>query len=128
MRRNEFRISAIKIFPLPPQNEVVNLSTSFEQNLKGKPPLSKQQHLQESIPKFFYPYGKPLNNNQELDQLTKQVNQFFKTLKDGVCTRANMADLCKASGMPMYWKEPLFLMLAQNNQISHDSYLTFWRR
>lgn len=111
-----------------PQNEVVNLSTSFEQNLKGKPPISKQQNLQESIPKFFYPYGKPLNNNQEIDQITKQVNQFFKTLKDGVCTRANMPDLCKASAFPLYWKEPLFLMLAQNNQISHDTYLTFWRK
>ena len=96
--------------------------------MKGRPPLSKQQNANEILPKFHFPYGKPQVSNQQLDQQTKQVNQFFKTLKDGICTRDNLVDLCKASSFPIYWKEPLFLMLAQNNQITHDQYLTFWRK
>lgn len=111
------------------QNEVINLSTSFEQNLKGRPPLSRQQaSLQETLPRFYFPNGKPQINSQQIDQITKQVNQFFKTLNDGICLKENLVDLCKASNLPVYIKEPLFLMLSQNNQITHDAYLTFWRK
>lgn len=110
------------------QADVINLSTSFEQNLRGKPPLSRQQNLADNIPKFYFPNGKPQINNQQIDQITKQVNQFFKSLKDGICLREHLIDLCKASNFPIYIKEPLFLFLAQNNQITHDSYLTFWRK
>jgi hypothetical protein len=93
------------------------------------PQLSRQRNLSESIAPFYFPFGKPAeSNNQQLDQIIKQINQFFKSIKDGYCGREHITDLCKASNLPIYWKEPLFLMLSQNNQITHDSYLIFWRK
>ncbi|XP_064456710.1 mucin-5AC-like [Ornithodoros turicata] len=82
-----------------------------------------------SIPRFYYPQGKPLTPAQEDSQLNK-VAAAFASLKDGRAYRTHFGSIAKACGLPLYWKLPLFIAAGGDAKgfVTKDAFLDYWKR
>lgn len=81
------------------------------------------------IPRFYFPDGKP-KNQQEIENHLKKVAAVFSGLNEGKATRDEFGIITKACGLPLYWKLPLFLAVRgdKKSAVGCEAFLEYWRR
>ncbi|XP_035218202.1 serine/threonine-protein phosphatase 2A regulatory subunit B'' subunit beta-like [Stegodyphus dumicola] len=82
-----------------------------------------------SIPRFYFPDGKPLTQ-AEIEVHLKKVAAVFAGLNDGKASREEFGIITKACGLPLYWKLPLFLAARgdKKSSVGCEAFLEYWRR
>ncbi|XP_074598305.1 uncharacterized protein LOC141853015 [Brevipalpus obovatus] len=82
------------------------------------------------IPQFYFPSGRPYSQS-EIEARTRKIMAEFSLLPDQKATKETFGRICKASGLPLYWKQPLYEAVVgasrKNVPISCDQYMKYWR-
>uniref|UniRef100_A0A8C9RBV2 Protein phosphatase 2 regulatory subunit B''beta n=1 Tax=Scleropages formosus TaxID=113540 RepID=A0A8C9RBV2_SCLFO len=77
----------------------------------------------ESIPKFYFPQGRP-KANFNIDALISRIEKIFSQFPNERATIEDMGKVAKACECPLYWKAPLFIS-ARGNKTGFVSMHTF---
>ncbi|XP_077987320.1 serine/threonine-protein phosphatase 2A regulatory subunit B'' subunit delta-like isoform X2 [Glandiceps talaboti] len=83
------------------------------------------------IPRFYFPYGKPVPQN-DIDSMLQRIQDAFKEVagSKGEVLKNQMDKVTKACGCPLYWKAPLF-KAAGGDSLGHitvNSFISMWEK
>ncbi|KAK0403194.1 hypothetical protein QR680_016773 [Steinernema hermaphroditum] len=133
------RVARLSLSPSP----VPKLDFDTDYDLIASPPpqrpneiLKKENTKASAIPKFYYPYGKPVPeavNKAALDS----VKQAFSKLPSGIARKScDLIQVCKAINFPVYCKRPLYEAIARASghgsvtaelpPITFENFSSFW--
>ncbi|XP_041354697.1 serine/threonine-protein phosphatase 2A regulatory subunit B'' subunit beta-like isoform X2 [Gigantopelta aegis] len=70
-------------------------------------PRTSFRNSSVSIPKFYFPKGRPVSVD-ESDTVLQSVAQEFASFEHGKAYKQQMGVIAKACGLPFYWKSMLF--------------------
>ncbi|XP_054471106.1 serine/threonine-protein phosphatase 2A regulatory subunit B'' subunit beta isoform X2 [Anoplopoma fimbria] len=85
--------------------------------------------LSESIPKFYFPQGRP-QANINIDSLISKIEKTFSQFPNERATIEDMGKVAKASECPLYWKMPLFCSAGGDRTgfVSVHKFVAMWRK
>uniref|UniRef100_A0A1I8EMV2 EF-hand domain-containing protein n=2 Tax=Wuchereria bancrofti TaxID=6293 RepID=A0A1I8EMV2_WUCBA len=90
------------------------------------PPLPKVQVV--DVPRFFFPKGIPISISEN-EAALRRVSDVFSTIGNKV-TMINMAEVCRAAGIPIYWKRSVYDSCCNNlpRPITIADFASWWNR
>uniref|UniRef100_A0A7N6A6X5 EF-hand domain-containing protein n=1 Tax=Anabas testudineus TaxID=64144 RepID=A0A7N6A6X5_ANATE len=105
-----------------PNGRVLRRSVSTK-----KEPVSTA--LSESIPKFYFPQGRP-QANLNIDSLISKIEKIFSQFPNERATIEDMGQVAKACECPLYWKVPLFNSAGGDRTgfVSVHKFVAMWRK
>ncbi|XP_026888486.2 serine/threonine-protein phosphatase 2A regulatory subunit B'' subunit beta isoform X3 [Electrophorus electricus] len=113
------------------------LPSRFKKRLKafqqGQTQVKKEEAvvpaLSESIPKFYFPRGRP-QANINIDNLISKIEKIFSQFPDERVTIEDMGKVAKACECPLYWKAPLFYAAGGDRRgyVSVHKFVAMWRK
>jgi len=119
---------------LSPRRSPRKRRVSFELNISEKSTSEKRvstsKETSETIPRFYYPRGKPNPENAITETLSK-ISKAFKEIGKERLTRREMDSITDACGLTSYWKAALFKASCSSQDIStvtQDEVVTMWKR
>ncbi|XP_028846275.1 serine/threonine-protein phosphatase 2A regulatory subunit B'' subunit beta isoform X2 [Denticeps clupeoides] len=85
--------------------------------------------LSESIPKFYFPRGRP-QANLNIDNLISKIEKIFSEFPNERATIEDMGKVAKACECPLYWKGPLFYAAGgeRTGFVSVHKFVAMWRK
>ncbi|XP_029980271.1 serine/threonine-protein phosphatase 2A regulatory subunit B'' subunit beta isoform X1 [Sphaeramia orbicularis] len=85
--------------------------------------------LSESIPKFYFPQGRP-QANLNIDSLISKIEKIFSQFPNERATIEDMGQVAKACECPLYWKVPLFCLAGGDRTgfVSVHKFVAMWRK
>ncbi|GAA6224100.1 serine/threonine-protein phosphatase 2A regulatory subunit B'' subunit beta-like [Lates japonicus] len=85
--------------------------------------------LSESIPKFYFPQGRP-QANLNIDSLISKIEKIFSQFPNERATIEDMGQVAKACECPLYWKVPLFNAAGGDRTgfVSVHKFVAMWRK
>uniref|UniRef100_A0A8C5EGX1 Serine/threonine-protein phosphatase 2A regulatory subunit B'' subunit beta-like n=1 Tax=Gouania willdenowi TaxID=441366 RepID=A0A8C5EGX1_GOUWI len=85
--------------------------------------------LSESIPKFYFPQGRP-QANVNIDSLISKIEKTFSQFPNERATVEDMGQVAKACECPLYWKVPLFCLAGGDRTgfVSVHKFVAMWRK
>ncbi|XP_067083657.1 serine/threonine-protein phosphatase 2A regulatory subunit B'' subunit beta isoform X1 [Osmerus mordax] len=85
--------------------------------------------LSESIPKFYFPRGRP-KANLNIDSLISKIEKTFSQFPNERATIEDMGQVAKACECPLYWKAPLFYSAGGDRTgfVSVHKFIAMWRK
>ncbi|KAM6955284.1 serine/threonine-protein phosphatase 2A regulatory subunit B'' subunit beta isoform 2-T3 [Lycodopsis pacificus] len=85
--------------------------------------------LSESIPKFYFPQGRP-QANINIDSLISKIEKTFSQFPNERATIEDMGKVAKACECPLYWKMPLFCSAGGDRTgfVSVHKLVAMWRK
>lgn len=85
--------------------------------------------LSESIPKFYFPQGRP-QANLNIDSLISKIEKIFSQFPNERATIEDMGQVAKACECPLYWKVPLFCSAGGDRTgfVSVHKFVAMWRK
>ncbi|KAM4558017.1 serine/threonine-protein phosphatase 2A regulatory subunit B'' subunit beta isoform 2-T2 [Odontesthes bonariensis] len=85
--------------------------------------------LSESIPKFYFPQGRP-QANLNVDSLISKIEKIFAQFPNERATIEDMGQVAKACECPLYWKVPLFCLAGGDRTgfVSVHKFVAMWRK
>ncbi|XP_072252691.1 serine/threonine-protein phosphatase 2A regulatory subunit B'' subunit beta isoform X2 [Leuresthes tenuis] len=85
--------------------------------------------LSESIPKFYFPQGRP-HANLNVDSLISKIEKIFAQFPNERATIEDMGQVAKACECPLYWKVPLFCLAGGDRTgfVSVHKFVAMWRK
>uniref|UniRef100_A0A7N6B2V1 EF-hand domain-containing protein n=1 Tax=Anabas testudineus TaxID=64144 RepID=A0A7N6B2V1_ANATE len=85
--------------------------------------------LSESIPKFYFPQGRP-QANLNIDSLISKIEKIFSQFPNERATIEDMGQVAKACECPLYWKVPLFNSAGGDRTgfVSVHKFVAMWRK
>ncbi|XP_070694009.1 serine/threonine-protein phosphatase 2A regulatory subunit B'' subunit beta isoform X2 [Pempheris klunzingeri] len=85
--------------------------------------------LSESIPKFYFPQGRP-QANLNTDSLISKIEKIFSQFPNERATIEDMGQVAKACECPLYWKMPLFCSAGGDRTgfVSVHKFVAMWRK
>ncbi|XP_075937896.1 serine/threonine-protein phosphatase 2A regulatory subunit B'' subunit beta isoform X2 [Anarhichas minor] len=85
--------------------------------------------LSESIPKFYFPQGRP-QANVNIDSLISKIEKTFSQFPNERATIEDMGKVAKACECPLYWKMPLFCSAGGDRTgfVSVHKLVAMWRK
>uniref|UniRef100_UPI0037E98A85 serine/threonine-protein phosphatase 2A regulatory subunit B'' subunit beta n=1 Tax=Semicossyphus pulcher TaxID=241346 RepID=UPI0037E98A85 len=85
--------------------------------------------LSESIPKFYFPLGRP-QANINIDSLISKIEKIFSQFPNERATIEDMGQVAKACECPLYWKVPLFCLAGGDRTgfVSVHKFVAMWRK
>ncbi|XP_070978764.1 serine/threonine-protein phosphatase 2A regulatory subunit B'' subunit beta isoform X5 [Oncorhynchus clarkii lewisi] len=85
--------------------------------------------LSESIPKFYFPRGRP-KANLNIDGLIAKIEKIFSQFPNERATIEDMGKVAKACECPLYWKAPLFNSAGGDRTgfVSVHKFVAMWRK
>ncbi|XP_033842615.1 serine/threonine-protein phosphatase 2A regulatory subunit B'' subunit beta isoform X1 [Periophthalmus magnuspinnatus] len=85
--------------------------------------------LSESIPKFYFPQGRP-QANLNIDSLISKIEKTFSQFPNERATIDDMGQVAKACECPLYWKVPLFCLAGGDRTgfVSVHKFVAMWRK
>ncbi|XP_068592761.1 serine/threonine-protein phosphatase 2A regulatory subunit B'' subunit beta isoform X1 [Cebidichthys violaceus] len=85
--------------------------------------------LSESIPKFYFPQGRP-QASVNIDGLISKIEKTFSQFPNERATIEDMGKVAKASECPLYWKMPLFCSAGGDRTgfVSVHKFVAMWRK
>ncbi|KAM7407078.1 hypothetical protein PAMA_003010 [Pampus argenteus] len=85
--------------------------------------------LSESIPKFYFPQGRP-QANLNIDSLISKVEKIFSQFPNERATIEDMGQVAKACECSLYWKVPLFCSAGGDRTgfVSVHKFVAMWRK
>lgn len=85
--------------------------------------------LSESIPKFYFPKGRP-QANINIDTLITKIEKTFSQFPNERATIEDMGQVAKACECPFYWKMPLFCLAGGDRTgfVSVHKFVAMWRK
>ncbi|XP_041857406.1 serine/threonine-protein phosphatase 2A regulatory subunit B'' subunit beta isoform X2 [Melanotaenia boesemani] len=85
--------------------------------------------LSESIPKFYFPQGRP-QANLNIDSLISKIEKIFSQFPNERATIEDMGPVAKACECPYYWKVPLFCLAGGDRTgfVSVHKFVAMWRK
>ncbi|XP_049449836.1 serine/threonine-protein phosphatase 2A regulatory subunit B'' subunit beta isoform X2 [Epinephelus fuscoguttatus] len=85
--------------------------------------------LSESIPKFYFPQGRP-QANLNIDGLISKIEKIFSQFPNERATIEDMGQVAKACECPLYWKMPLFCSAGGDRTgfVSVHKFVAMWRK
>ncbi|XP_063353419.1 serine/threonine-protein phosphatase 2A regulatory subunit B'' subunit beta isoform X1 [Pelmatolapia mariae] len=85
--------------------------------------------LSESIPKFYFPQGRP-QANLNIDGLISKIEKIFSQFPNERATIEDMGQVAKACECPLYWKVPLFCSAGGDRTgfVSVHKFVAMWRK
>ncbi|MEQ2255240.1 Serine/threonine-protein phosphatase 2A regulatory subunit B'' subunit beta [Ilyodon furcidens] len=85
--------------------------------------------LSESIPKFYFPQGRP-QANLNIDGLISKIEKIFSQFPNERATIEDMGLVAKACECPLYWKVPLFCSAGSDRTgfVSVHKFVAMWRK
>lgn len=85
--------------------------------------------LSESIPKFYFPLGRP-QANINIDGLISKIEKTFSQFPNERATIEDMGQVAKACECPLYWKVPLFCLAGGDRTgfVSVHKFVAMWRK
>ncbi|KAJ3591578.1 hypothetical protein NHX12_006711 [Muraenolepis orangiensis] len=85
--------------------------------------------LSESIPKFYFPRGRP-PANLDVDGLISSVEKTFARFPGERATIEDMGQVAKACECPLFWKVPLFNAAGgdRTGSVSVHKFVAMWRK
>uniref|UniRef100_A0A665VPD4 Serine/threonine-protein phosphatase 2A regulatory subunit B'' subunit beta-like n=1 Tax=Echeneis naucrates TaxID=173247 RepID=A0A665VPD4_ECHNA len=85
--------------------------------------------LSESIPKFYFPQGRP-QANLNIDSLISKIEKIFSQFPNERATIEDMGHVAKACECPLYWKVPLFNAAGGDRTgfVSVHKFVAMWRK
>ncbi|XP_045068058.1 serine/threonine-protein phosphatase 2A regulatory subunit B'' subunit beta isoform X1 [Coregonus clupeaformis] len=85
--------------------------------------------LSESIPKFYFPRGRP-KANLNIDGLIAKIEKIFSQFPNERATIEDMGQVAKACECPLYWKAPLFNSAGGDRTgfVSVHKFVAMWRK
>ncbi|XP_037343690.1 serine/threonine-protein phosphatase 2A regulatory subunit B'' subunit beta isoform X1 [Pungitius pungitius] len=85
--------------------------------------------LSESIPKFYFPQGRP-QANVNVDSLISKIEKIFSQFPNERATIEDMGKVAKACECPLYWKMPLFCLAGGDRTgfVSVHKFVAMWRK
>ncbi|XP_030642957.1 serine/threonine-protein phosphatase 2A regulatory subunit B'' subunit beta isoform X1 [Chanos chanos] len=85
--------------------------------------------LSESIPKFYFPRGRP-KANLNIDHLISKIEKIFSQFPNERATIEDMGKVAKACECPLYWKAPLFYAAGGDRTgfVSVHKFVAMWRK
>ncbi|XP_061647361.1 serine/threonine-protein phosphatase 2A regulatory subunit B'' subunit beta isoform X2 [Phyllopteryx taeniolatus] len=111
-----------------PHGRILRRSVSSKKaQVKTEEPVSRA--LSESIPKFYYPQGRP-QANVNIDSLISKIEATFCQFPNERATIEDMAQVAKACECPLYWKVPLFCSAGGDRTgfVSVHKFVAMWRK
>ncbi|KAK1169678.1 serine/threonine-protein phosphatase 2A regulatory subunit B'' subunit beta-like isoform X1 [Acipenser oxyrinchus oxyrinchus] len=95
--------------------------------VKKEEPLTPA--LSESIPKFYFPRGRP-KPNINIDALISRIEKTFSQFPNERATLEDMGKVAKACECPLYWKAPLFYAAGGDRTgfVSVHKFIAMWRK
>ncbi|XP_062390223.1 serine/threonine-protein phosphatase 2A regulatory subunit B'' subunit beta isoform X1 [Sardina pilchardus] len=85
--------------------------------------------LSESVPKFYFPRGRP-KANLNIDHLISKIEKIFSQFPNERATIEDMGNVAKACECPVYWKAPLFCAAGGDRTgfVSVHKFVAMWRK
>ncbi|KAM9487040.1 serine/threonine-protein phosphatase 2A regulatory subunit B'' subunit beta isoform 1-T1 [Clarias gariepinus] len=85
--------------------------------------------LSETIPKFYFPRGRP-KANINIDNLISKIEKIFSQFPSERVTIEDMGKVAKACECPLYWKAPLFFASGGDRRgyVSVHKFVAMWRK
>uniref|UniRef100_A0A3P8UXU0 Protein phosphatase 2 regulatory subunit B''beta n=1 Tax=Cynoglossus semilaevis TaxID=244447 RepID=A0A3P8UXU0_CYNSE len=85
--------------------------------------------LSESIPKFYFPQGRP-QANLNIDGLISKIEKIFSQFPNERATIEDMGQVAKACECPLFWKVPLFNSAGGDRTgfVSVHKFVAIWRK
>ncbi|CAM9344381.1 unnamed protein product [Lampetra planeri] len=85
--------------------------------------------LSESIPKFYFPQGRP-QANLNIDGLISKIEKIFSQFPNERATIEDMGQVARACECPLYWKAPLFCSAGGDRTgfASVHKFVAMWRK
>ncbi|XP_029967183.1 serine/threonine-protein phosphatase 2A regulatory subunit B'' subunit beta isoform X2 [Salarias fasciatus] len=85
--------------------------------------------LSESIPKFYFPQGRP-QASLNVDGLISKIEKIFSQFPNERATIEDMGQVAKACECPLYWKVPLFCLAGGDRTgfVSVHKFVAMWRK
>uniref|UniRef100_A0A668AMT9 Protein phosphatase 2, regulatory subunit B'', beta n=1 Tax=Myripristis murdjan TaxID=586833 RepID=A0A668AMT9_9TELE len=111
-----------------PNGRVLRRSVSTKKaQVKTEEPVTTA--LSESIPKFYFPRGRP-KANLNIDSLISKIEKIFSQFPSERATIEDMGQVAKACECPLYWKVPLFCSAGGDRTgfVSVHKFVAMWRK
>uniref|UniRef100_A0A3Q1HSZ2 EF-hand domain-containing protein n=1 Tax=Anabas testudineus TaxID=64144 RepID=A0A3Q1HSZ2_ANATE len=111
-----------------PNGRVLRRSVSTKKaQVRTEEPVSTA--LSESIPKFYFPQGRP-QANLNIDSLISKIEKIFSQFPNERATIEDMGQVAKACECPLYWKVPLFNSAGGDRTgfVSVHKFVAMWRK
>ncbi|XP_040912790.1 serine/threonine-protein phosphatase 2A regulatory subunit B'' subunit beta isoform X1 [Toxotes jaculatrix] len=111
-----------------PNGRVLRRSVSTKKaQVRTEEPVTSA--LSESIPKFYFPQGRP-QANLNIDSLISKIEKIFSQFPNERATIEDMGQVAKACECPLYWKVPLFNSAGGDRTgfVSVHKFVAMWRK
>uniref|UniRef100_A0A7N8XRA0 Protein phosphatase 2, regulatory subunit B'', beta n=1 Tax=Mastacembelus armatus TaxID=205130 RepID=A0A7N8XRA0_9TELE len=111
-----------------PNGRVLRRSVSTKKaQVRTEEPITTA--LSESIPKFYFPQGRP-QANLNIDSLISKIEKIFSQFPNERATIEDMGQVAKACECPLYWKVPLFNLAGGDRTgfVSVHKFVAMWRK
>ncbi|XP_049584129.1 serine/threonine-protein phosphatase 2A regulatory subunit B'' subunit beta isoform X3 [Syngnathus scovelli] len=111
-----------------PHGRILRRSVSSKKaQVRTEEPVSRA--LSESIPKFYFPQGRP-QANVNIDSLISKIEATFCQFPNERATIEDMGQVAKACECPLYWKVPLFCAAGGDRTgfVSVHKFVAMWRK
>ncbi|MBN3295747.1 P2R3B phosphatase, partial [Amia calva] len=134
--RSKKNVAEKAVSPLsPPSSPPSALTTALPSGNCGSPRAQVKKEepitpaLSESIPKFFFPRGRP-KANLNVDTLISRIEKAFSQFPNERATIEDMGKVAKACECPLYWKAPLFCAAGGDRTgfVSVHKFIAMWRK
>uniref|UniRef100_A0A8C4WZX8 Serine/threonine-protein phosphatase 2A regulatory subunit B'' subunit alpha/beta/delta EF-hand domain-containing protein n=1 Tax=Eptatretus burgeri TaxID=7764 RepID=A0A8C4WZX8_EPTBU len=81
-----------------------------------------------SIPRFYFPRGRPTSNGPSTDQAIDHIEKVFAEFPDERASIQNMGKVAKACGCPLYWKSAMFHAASgeRTGFVSVHTFIAMW--
>ncbi|VDK89465.1 unnamed protein product [Litomosoides sigmodontis] len=91
------------------------------------PPLPKIQVV--DVPRFFFPNGVPISTSEN-EVALRRVSDVFNSIGNKAIGMVDMAKVCKAAGIPIYWKRAVYDSCSSNTSrpITFADFNSWWSR
>uniref|UniRef100_A0AAV2K298 EF-hand domain-containing protein n=1 Tax=Knipowitschia caucasica TaxID=637954 RepID=A0AAV2K298_KNICA len=111
-----------------PSGRILRRSVSTKKaQVRTEQPVTRA--LSESIPKFYFPQGRP-QANLNIDSLISKIEKTFSQFPNERATIDDMGQVAKACECPLYWKMPLFCLAGGDRTgfVSVHKFVAMWRK
>ncbi|XP_031442779.1 serine/threonine-protein phosphatase 2A regulatory subunit B'' subunit beta isoform X4 [Clupea harengus] len=104
-----------------------HLHAYLQAQVKKEEPITPA--LSESVPKFYFPRGRP-KANLNIDHLISKIEKIFSQFPNERATIEDMGNVAKACECPFYWKAPLFCAAGGDRTgfVSVHKFVAMWRK
>ncbi|XP_077472954.1 serine/threonine-protein phosphatase 2A regulatory subunit B'' subunit beta isoform X1 [Stigmatopora argus] len=104
-----------------------SVSSKKQAQVRTEKPVSRAPS--ESIPKFYFPQGRP-QANVNIDALISKIEATFCQFPNERATIEDMGQVAKACECPLYWKMPLFCLAGGDRTgfVSVHKFVAMWRK